>query len=127
MVTANTLLLGLMGISVCVIPRDYLLVPTNLANSLQLLLIMVAAAVGCTKGLRQAHVFMTAWLLALSGGLLLGLSKTGLIPELPVYSFGIQIGCILNILFISLGLADRVTNMKNALVLINQEAERIFS
>ncbi len=75
----NTALLGILSLLVYIVPRHYILNLTNMIAFIQILLLMIVAVIGCTKGLRQAYIFLLAWIIALTGGLLLAPS----LPNLP--------------------------------------------
>ncbi|MCP4670997.1 MAG: PAS domain S-box protein, partial [Desulfobacula sp.] len=50
------------------------------------------------------------------GALFLAFCKTGILPDVKFLSHSIQLGIVFNVLLISLGLADRINYMKNALI-----------
>ncbi|MBU4129729.1 MAG: PAS domain S-box protein [Proteobacteria bacterium] len=111
----TTSLVGICAMLSLVLERKYLLGLGNNMNSIQILVLFVAAITCLFKNLRQAYIFLVAWSIALLGGLSLALYKSGLLPEIDVFFYSIQVGILLNVLLISLGLADRINHMKNAL------------
>ena len=91
--------------------------------------------------LKEKHVnaryFALAWLVFLSGAVLLTANKFALIPITLVSEYSLQFGAALEIMFLSLALADRMTNaqkeqvvaQENSLALalqVNTQSEQLF-
>lgn len=95
-----------------------------------LLMVMVAtvtliglAIYGVIKKSRPAYFYFTAWILLLAGNLLVILKNAGVMPSLPIINYGVQIGSALEVVLLSLGLADRINVLNNTLEETNRNLE----
>lgn len=71
--------------------------------------VMVASGiVAARKRFRPARFFLAAWTAFLLGGLTFVLSNLGIIPKTPFIQHGIQLGSAIEMLLLSLALADRI-------------------
>ena len=70
----------------------------------------------------NAHYFSLAWLVFLAGAAMLAGNKFGLIP-ISIYSeYGMQFGAGLEMMFLSLALADRLSNSHREKIIAQQES-----
>ncbi len=120
----STAVVGVSAVLIFILDRQLILGPTNNANIIQMVLILTAAVICFFKRNRQAKIFLLAWSMALLGGLSLALAKSNFLPEAMFWSYGVQIGILANVLLISLGLADRINNMKNTLSRTREKIEQ---
>ena len=67
---------------------------------------------------------LLAWTMAIVGALSLALHKANMLPEAVVWDYSVQIGIPANVLLISLGLADRINNIKNSLARTREKLEQ---
>ncbi|TCS37227.1 diguanylate cyclase (GGDEF)-like protein [Paucimonas lemoignei] len=82
---------------------------------------VMAFATGCyalAKGVKPARYFMIAWSVFLIGSLLYALKTFGLLPSVFITNYGQQIGSALEVILLSMALADRLRILK-------EENERI--
>jgi serine phosphatase RsbU (regulator of sigma subunit) len=87
---------------------------TNLSNVVPLAgaILALAAGTAClVRGYRPARYYMIAWALFLSGVVLFVLKNFNVLPGNLVTIYGIQFGSALEVVFFSLGLADRINIM----------------
>lgn len=88
------------------------------ANTLAMLLISFLC---WRKGSRPAGFFLLAWSLFLAGAAIHLLTLSGVLPTTSITTFSVIIGSALEVLLLSLGLADRINNEKRARYLALQE------
>jgi two-component system, sensor histidine kinase RetS len=74
------------------------------------------------KGLKYARFFLAAWLCFISFVLLLALNKFGVVPRNFYSEYLVQIGHILQIIFISVALADRISIERKQKLVAQDEA-----
>lgn len=70
--------------------------------------IFSAAFVGIKKRYRPAYFFTIAWTVYLVGMAILALKQLGILPMNPLTNYSIQIGSVLEVTLLSLGLGDRI-------------------
>lgn len=88
------------------------------ANTIAMLLISFLC---WRKGSRPAGFFLLAWSLFLAGAAIHLLTLSGVLPTTAITTFSVIIGSGLEVLLLSLGLADRINNEKRARYLALQE------
>ena len=76
------------------------------------LLVPIAGFFAFIKGYRPARFFMIAWIVVLSGVVLFSAKTFGWIPTNFVTTYSMQIGSALEVILLSLALADRINLMK---------------
>jgi two-component system, sensor histidine kinase RetS len=74
------------------------------------------------KGLKYARFFLVAWVCFVSFVLILALNKFGIVPRNFYSEYFVQIGHILQILFISVALADRISIERKQKLVAQNEA-----
>jgi two-component system, sensor histidine kinase RetS len=74
------------------------------------------------KGLKYARFFLLAWVCFISFVLLLALSKFGIVPRNFYSEYVVQIGHVLQIIFISVALADRISIERKQKLVAQEEA-----
>ena len=96
--------------------------PYSLAMKLALLLtfstvvlVYINGFVCIFKGQRSSRFFLIAWTALLIGITLYALKTIGILPENFVTHYGIQIGSLIEVVLLSLGLADRINFMSKSL------------
>lgn len=120
----TTLIVFLSGFTVFFMDRAVILGPTNNVNIIQMILVVYASINGIVKRVRQAYIFAIAWTLTLFGGLSIALYKIALLPEMVFVTHSAQIGILANVLLISIGLADRINDIKNSLARSRETVEK---
>jgi signal transduction histidine kinase len=73
------------------------------------------------RGIRQARLYLLAWCMLIAGVLLYFAKSVGLLPTNFVTTWGIQIGASLEVVLLSLALADRINVMRRDLSTLNRE------
>ncbi len=117
----STILIGAGFFIIFILERKLVLGLINNLQMAQILIILVVAITGCVKRNRQAYLFLLAWSFALCGALLLIGYRNNLLPEIPILSNSIQLGILMNILLVTLGLAQRINDMKESMERINRD------
>lgn len=77
------------------------------------LVAIIAGAYALWRGYRPARFFLIAWAFFFAGGLALSLKNYGILPENFFTHYGIQIGSALEVILLSLGLADRINVLQS--------------
>lgn len=74
--------------------------------------VLIASILCLQRGYRPARYFVIAWFTLICGTLLLGLKSFGLLPSTFITEYGQQLGSFIEILLLSLALADQVNLIK---------------
>lgn len=82
----------------------------------------IAGIICWRKGGIAARFYLIAWILLLIGILVLALRNFGVLPSVFFTEYAVQIGSALEVILLSLGLADRINVMKRERFLAQQEA-----
>jgi signal transduction histidine kinase len=82
---------------------------------------LVSATMAAARGSRPAIFYLTAWLILLAGILLYLLRTLGLVPSSFITDWGLQIGASIEVTLLSLGLADRINQMRYDLETLNRQ------
>ncbi|TGK62454.1 guanylate cyclase [Leptospira wolffii] len=80
-------------------------------------LLNIPFVLGCAiytlrKGYRPAIYYLTAWLTLMFGGVLYGLKAFGVVPDIFLTNYGLQIGAGLEVVLLSFALASRINTIK---------------
>lgn len=80
-------------------------------------LLNIPFVLGCAiytlrKGYRPAIYYLTAWLTLMLGGVLYGLKAFGVVPDIFLTNYGLQIGAGLEVVLLSFALASRINTIK---------------
>lgn len=75
--------------------------------------VMPAAFASWRRGYRPARFFLLAWAAFLTGVLITGLLLFGLVPSNPITAHAMQVGSGLEVILLSLALADRINVMQH--------------
>jgi signal transduction histidine kinase len=86
---------------------------------------LVAGGLRLRQGSAVARYFMVAWGLFLVGALLFVLKSTGRIPHTALTEHAMQVGSALELLLLSLALADRIRTLQSAAARHVHEVERL--
>jgi len=85
-------------------------------------LLLIAAGIVCwQKGYRPARYFLIAWSALLIGIIFFALKVGGILPTSFLTEHGLQIGSILEVILLSLGLADRINQERKEKIVAQQE------
>ncbi|MBW8051601.1 MAG: SpoIIE family protein phosphatase [Cytophagales bacterium] len=96
-----------------------LLAPYTISAKSSILLIaitLVAAIltgiISLIKGYRPARYYVIAWAVLVTGGLTYALKQYGILPRLFITEYGMQFGSTIEVILLSLALADRINILK---------------
>jgi signal transduction histidine kinase/HPt (histidine-containing phosphotransfer) domain-containing protein/BarA-like signal transduction histidine kinase len=81
---------------------------------------LVAATICFKQGFRSARYFLIAWSVMLLSLLLFTLKVAGILPAIFLFEKSVQIGSTIEVILLSLGLADRISALKQQ----KQEAQQ---
>jgi len=76
------------------------------------------------KGYRPAAYYLLAWSSILAGAAAYALKSFGVVPSMFITDNGMQIGSAMEVILLSLGLADRINVMRKEKYLAEREAHR---
>jgi signal transduction histidine kinase len=79
------------------------------------------------QGIRQARLYMLAWGALITGVIAYVLKTLGLLPGNPLTEWGIQIGASVEVVLLSLALADRINSMRSNLSALNEQLSQNVS
>ncbi|QTA83940.1 Two component system response regulator histidine kinase, 7TM-DISM domain-containing [Desulfonema limicola] len=83
----------------------------------------LAAGLVCQiRGYRPARFFLTAWFIFLIGIIVYSLKTFGIFPANFITNYSIQIGSVMEVILLSLALADRINMERKEKLKIRQEA-----
>ena len=88
------------------------------------MLLLVACFIGLRQGSRPARFFMIAWVSLLIGVVFYSLSLFGLIVPKPLVVNAIYLGTAIEVVLLSLALADRINEFKREKIKIQQQANQ---
>lgn len=89
--------------------------------------VLVAAFIAHNKGYRPAKYFIVAWSVVLVGMVLFALKNLGVVPSNFITNYSVQIGSALDVILLSLALADRINLLQAQLEKNESEKKRILS
>jgi len=75
--------------------------------------IFITAIISAIRKYRPAKFFLASWSLVIIGGMIYSLKVTGVIPSNLIANYSLMVGFILQIIILSLGLADRIKLFQN--------------
>lgn len=79
------------------------------------------------QGVRQARLYMMAWGALIAGVTAYVLKTLGLLPGNPLTEWGIQVGASVEVVLLSLALADRINAMRSNLSALNAQLSQNVS
>lgn len=85
---------------------------------------LAVAYISYRKGLRQAKYFLLAWTTFLVSLTVFSLKIVDILPSIVVVEKSIQIGSVLEVMLLSLGLADRINVLKREKIQAQEESIR---
>jgi signal transduction histidine kinase len=115
----HRLLLGVVSVHILALVAQWFVPIHVMHRSLNLIAVVVIAlmfsvgAVAARKRFRPARFFLAAWTVFLLGGLTFILSNLGILPKTPLVQHSIQLGSALEMLLLSLALADRIALIRH--------------
>jgi two-component system, sensor histidine kinase LadS len=118
---------GALSIFGLVVPYAWsirVLVLSTFAMTLNSLMLMIPLA---RRGLRQAQLFMLSWGALVGGTLLYLLKMLGVLPSSILTDWGIEIGACMEVVLLSLALADRINLMRADLTALNTQLSQNVS
>ncbi len=87
------------------------------------IMLIIAGVLCLRQGDRAARFYLLGWTLFLCGFLAMYLRSFGLLPHIFLTTYGIQIGSVLEVILLSLGLADRMSLMKRQIEQTQREQQ----
>ncbi len=85
--------------------------------------ILWAGTIGLVERSRPAMFFMLAWTAMLVCGIVLGLKVMGILPSNFFTNYAIQIGSVIEVTLLSIGLGDRINVLRKELAILNRDLE----
>ena len=82
----------------------------------------IAGVVCLRKNVAAARFYLIAWIFLLAGILVLSLRNFGILPSNFITEYAVQIGSAMEVILLSLGLADRINIMKKERFVAQQQA-----
>ncbi len=89
---------------------------------LEITMAIVAGVIGLAKGFKPARFFLIAWVAFLSGMFAQALRSMGVLPNNFVTMYSGQIGSAIEVILLSIALADRINTMKSTIA--NQKLDQ---
>ncbi len=74
--------------------------------------IIIVSSISLYRGNRVARFFLLAWIFMLLGMILYALRSYGLLPDIFITAYGAQIGSVIEVVLLSIALADRINILK---------------
>jgi signal transduction histidine kinase/ActR/RegA family two-component response regulator len=110
--------LGYLGLGLLIVQSlvsPYLLIPVTVVVIVVMMIsILVISLQRFRRNDHDAHFFLIAWLCFLLGAVFMALNKYGVIPRNAVTENMVQLGVFLEVVLLSLALADRINRLKEA-------------
>lgn len=123
LLAAFTVFPGLCMILSLFAQRKILLYISSIFPILMVVLLILIAIIASRKKVRQAYFFLAAWGIVMIAAGSLALSRLGIVGNNFLISYSLPIGVVFNVVFLSLGLADRINRMKTELFELNIDLE----
>lgn len=121
----------MMGISFLIVIFS-LLLPTRISTMMavfmglpSVIILVYVSVVSLRNGFRPARFFTLAWSIFLLGAFMTALRSLGILPYTFVTVYGIQIGSALEVVLLSLALADKINTLRREIAQKALEKERI--
>lgn len=111
-------------ILVFILPGKVINIYSALLPILMIIIIMTTAIILSLKKVREAYFYLVAWMLLFGGTLILALNRMGIAPGGFWVDYGIIIGNTIQVFVLSLGLADRINQMRKQLISHEQIARQ---
>ncbi|KOY85117.1 hypothetical protein AD998_02185 [bacterium 336/3] len=89
------------------------------------IILVYISVVSLKKGFRPARFFTLAWSIFLLGSFITALRSFGILPYTFVTVYGIQIGSALEVVLLSLALADKINTLRREIAQKALERERV--
>ncbi len=118
-------MIGLLGVSLGVSVFAHYALAIKFSTGLALLSVVIIALTGIRswkKGYRPAVYYLLAWSSILAGAMVFALKSFGVLPASFITNNGMQVGSALEVILLSLGLADRINVMRKEKYLAEKEA-----
>jgi PAS domain S-box-containing protein len=84
-----------------------------LFNTASCIIMIFSGTVLFFKGLRPARFYMVSWIFFLVGGILFSFRLYGVIPDFFFTNWSFQIGFVILVLLLSIGIADKINTIQN--------------
>lgn len=95
----------------------------NLHVTVFILILVISSGQAAWRGYRPARLLVVSWLVMFFGSLIFALRNLGILPSNVVTDHAIQTGAALEVILVSLALADRINVMKSQLAAANADLE----
>lgn len=103
-------------LSVLFLPGNVINIYSAFLPILMIVLIVLTAIILSIRKTREAYFFLTAWLLLFMGTSFLALHRIGILPDGFLVNYGIVIGSTIQVFVLSLGLSDRINQLRHQLI-----------
>lgn len=87
--------------------------------------VVISAWIALKNNYRPARYFLIAWSVLLIGMLMLAFKNFGILPNNFITNYSVQIGSFLEVLLLSLALADRINLLTDELEIKEKEKQRL--
>ncbi|QTA83938.1 Two component system response regulator histidine kinase, 7TM-DISM domain-containing [Desulfonema limicola] len=112
---------GLVAVLSCIVNYSLVIKIAAISSILSSILILLTAFICLVRGNRTARFFLTAWCALLFGVILLAVKNFGLIPANFLTNYSVQVGSAMEVILLSLALADRINIERKEKDLARQE------
>ncbi len=105
--------LGILGILISLFLSNYIILQfASIFGLITVCIVILAGFLRLRKGYRPARYFLIAWFILVIGILALGLRVLGLLPDNIFTLHAMKLGSVIEVILLSLALADRINIMK---------------
>lgn len=110
---------------IAVISLDYskVIAPINIIGFFYMLASMLIVVRSVIDGNRTAIFFLITWITFLAGGIILVLRNFNVLPQNFITNYSLQLGSTIEMVLLSLALADKINTMKKELQVLNTHLE----
>ena len=104
---------------------DYftVIIPIALTIIFSAIYVILMGVIRLRQGYREARFYLMAWFAMVFGSIIYLCKQLGLLPMTTLTEYSMQIGCALEMMLLSLALADRLNTMGEKLEITNQSLE----
>lgn len=116
-------LLVLFTLAIAFLEYSFFIQPLNALGILYMLSSVSLTSKRVLQGNRTALFFLLTWITFFLGGIILTLRNFGILPPNFLTTYSLQIGSTIEMVLLSIALADRINTMKNELAFLNARLE----
>lgn len=110
---------------VLVLPYQISITWISILNIMTAATVLLAVAISFFKGSQQAKYFLMSFFVLIFAGMLYTMSVIGWLPDNSLFQYAFQIGGVISVVLLSVGLADKINGLSEKALAAEKDANRI--